>query len=155
DPSLSDAETFISVLRNAGHAVRTTRVEDESELREALDQKSFDLFLCSTGLADQPLSQAKRLVQQSGKDIPVITLLADDAPQARLDALTTGAADAVNRADLRHLQLVIEREMRHLQERRRLRRLEVALREVEKRCHALLDNSRDAVAYVHEGMHIY
>lgn len=155
DPSLNDAETFISVLRNAGHAVRPTRVEDEDELREALDQKAFDLFLCSAGLADLPLSTAKRLVQQSGKDIPVIALLADDAPQARLDAITTGAADAVHRTDLRHLQLVIEREMGHLQERRRLRRLEVALREVEKRCHALLDNSRDAIAYVHEGMHIY
>jgi diguanylate cyclase (GGDEF)-like protein len=155
DPSLNDAETFISVLRNAGHAVRPMRVEDEDELRDALDQKAFDLFLCSAGLADLPLSTAKRLVQQSGKDIPVITLLTDDDPQARLDAITAGAADAVHRTDLRHLQLVIEREMGHLQERRRLRRLEVALREVEKRCHALLDNSRDAIAYVHEGMHIY
>lgn len=155
EPSLNDAETFVSVLRNAGHAVRPTQVATEEELREALDQKTFDLFLCSASLADLPLSVAKRLVQQSGKDIPVITLLNADAPQARLDAMTAGAVDAVSRGDLRHLQLVVEREIRHLRERRRLRRLEVSLREVEKRCHALLDNSRDAIAYVHEGMHIY
>lgn len=155
DPSLNDAETFISVLRNAGHAVRPTRVEDEDELREALDQKAFDLFLCSANLIDLPLVTAKRLLQQSGKDIPVIVLLTEDDPQTRLESITAGAADAVHRTDLRHLLLVIERELRHLQERRRLRRLEVALRDVEKRCHALLDNSRDAIAYVHEGMHIY
>ena len=29
------------------------------------------------------------------------------------------------------------------------------LRESERRCHALLDSSRDAITYVHEGMHIY
>lgn len=155
EPSLNDAETFVSVLRNAGHAVRPTRVETEEELRDALDQRTFDLFLCAAGLADLPLAVAKRLVQQSGKDIPVITLLHDNDSQARLDALAAGAVDAVNRSDLRHLQLVIEREARNLRDRRRLRRLEVSLREVEKRCHALLDNSRDAIAYVHEGMHIY
>lgn len=155
DPSLNDAETFISVLRNAGHAVRPTRIEDEDELSETLDQKTFDLFLCSAELAELPLSTVKRVVQQSGKDIPVIVLLADNDPEARHDAMTANAVDAVHRTDLRHLHLVIERELRHLRERRRLRRLEVALREVEKRCHMLLDNSRDAIAYVHEGMHIY
>lgn len=155
EPSLNDAETFISVLRNAGFAVRPSRVETEDELREALDQKTYDVFLCATDLTDLPLSLAKRLVQQSGKDIPVIGLLPSEDPQGRLNALAAGAADAVSRDDLRHLQLVVEREIRHLHDRRRLRRLEVALREVEKRCHALLDNSRDAIAYVHDGMHIY
>lgn len=155
EPSLNDAETFISVLRNAGHAVRPTRVESEQELREALDERTYDLFLCAAALPELTLAVAKRLVQQSGKDIPVITLLSDDDPQARLDALTSGALDAINRNDLRHLQLAVEREIRNLHDRRRLRRLEVSLREVEKRCHVLLDNSRDAIAYVHEGMHIY
>lgn len=155
EPSLNDAETFISVLRNAGHAVRPTRVEDDEELREALDGKTYDLFLCATNLANLPLAAARRLVQQAGKDIPLIALIERDDPQVRLEALATEVADAVCRTDLRHLQLVVEREMRYLRDRRRLRRLEVALREVEKRCHALLDNSRDAIAYVHEGMHIY
>lgn len=155
EPSLNDAETFISVLRNAGHAVRPVRVEDEEDLREALDQKAFDLFLCAVGLDTLPFATAHRLVQQSGKDLPLIGLLNGEDPQARLELLAAGAADAVSRTDLRHLQLVVEREMRRLQDRRRLRRLEVALREVEKRCHALLNNSRDAIAYVHEGMHIY
>ncbi|HEX5513533.1 MAG TPA: hypothetical protein VFY81_04005, partial [Gammaproteobacteria bacterium] len=56
EPSLNDAETFVSVLRNAGHAVRPTQIATEEELREALDQKTFDLFLCSATLADLPLS---------------------------------------------------------------------------------------------------
>lgn len=155
EPSLNDAETFISVLRNAGHAVRPTQVGNEDDLRDALDEKTYDLFLCAMNVPGLPVAAVHRLVQQSGKDIPMIALTPTDDPQVRLEAFSAGAVDSVCRSDLRHLQLVVEREMRHLGERRRLRRLEVALREVEKRCHALLDNSRDAIAYVHEGMHIY
>jgi diguanylate cyclase (GGDEF)-like protein/PAS domain S-box-containing protein len=155
EPSLNDAETFISVLRNAGHAIRPSRVEDEEELREALDARTYDLFLCSTSASELPLSVARRIAQQSGKDLPLIAITDTEDAQLRAELLAAGAADAVCRGDLRHLQLVVQREMRHLNDRRRLRRVEVALREVEKRCHALLDNSRDAIAYVHEGMHIY
>jgi len=35
-----------------------------------------------------------------------------------------------------------------------VRRIEAALRESERRCEALLDSSRDPIAYVHEGMHV-
>ena len=38
--------------------------------------------------------------------------------------------------------------------RRSVRRIEAALRESERRCEALLDSSRDPIAYVHEGMHV-
>jgi diguanylate cyclase (GGDEF)-like protein/PAS domain S-box-containing protein len=155
EESLNDAEMLISVLRNAGHAVRPSRVEDEEDLLEALDGKAYDLFLCSTGLEELPLDRVHKALQQSGKDIPLVAVSATEDPEKRQQALTAGAADLVSKEDLKHLQLVIRREMGHLNDRRRLRRLEVALREVEKRCHVLLDSSRDAIAYVHEGMHIY
>jgi PAS domain S-box-containing protein len=41
-----------------------------------------------------------------------------------------------------------------LAERRSRQRLASALRESERRCDALIDSSRDPIAYVHEGMHI-
>src|SRR5690606_25930787 len=41
-----------------------------------------------------------------------------------------------------------------LEARRAQRRLEARLRETERRCDALIDSSRDPIAYVHEGMHI-
>ena len=155
EESLNDAEMLISVLRNAGHAVRPSRVEDEEDLQQALEGKAYDLFLCSAGIGELPLERANKLIQQSGKDIPIVAVAAGENQQLRRDAMAAGAADLVSKDDLKHLLLVITREMRNLEERRRLRRLEAALREVEKRCHVLLDSSRDAIAYVHEGMHIY
>ena len=155
EESLNDAEMLISVLRNAGHAVRATRAEDDEDVYEALNGKPFDLFLCSNHLELLDLSKAREIVEQAGKDVPLIAVAEEDDPEMRRQAIGHGAEDMVSKHDLDHLQLVINRELRHLNDRRRLRRVEKSLRETEKRCSALLDNSRDAIAYVHEGMHIY
>jgi CheY-like chemotaxis protein len=74
EESLNDAEMLISVLRNAGHAVRVTRAEDEDSLRDALNEKAFDLFLSSIHMRELPLEIGVEIIQQSGKDIPIIAL---------------------------------------------------------------------------------
>jgi len=155
EDSLNDAEMLISVLRNAGFAVRATRVEDEEDLTEALEAKPFDLFIGSTELEALPLSSALRALNQHHKDVPLLALATADDAETRIGVMHEGAADLVNKEDMDHLRMVVQRELRHLHERRQLRRMEAALRESEKRCSALLDSSRDAIAYVHEGMHIY
>ena len=155
EESLNDAEMLISVLRNAGHAVRAERAEDDEDLQALLSQKAFDLLLCAVDHAELPLDAALKLVQQAGKDVPLLAVAAEDDPTRRREAMEAGALDLVSKQDLQHLLLVIRREIGNLGERRRLRRLEQAVRETEKRCHTLLDSSRDAIAYVHEGMHIY
>ncbi len=155
EPSLNDAEMYISVLRNAGHAVRAVRIEDEEDLREALDEKSFDLFLCSDGLEGLALAQALQAVQRSGRDLPLLGISDEHRDELRRTIMAQGAADLLNKADLEHLKLAVEREFQRLLQRRRLRQLEKALKETERRCNALLDSSRDAIAYVHEGMHLY
>ncbi|MCP1673738.1 diguanylate cyclase (GGDEF)-like protein/PAS domain S-box-containing protein [Natronocella acetinitrilica] len=155
DDSLNDAEMYISVLRNAGHAVRATRIEDDEDLREALQEKQFDLFLCKRGLELLPMAEALQQIQQLGRDIPVVIVDADPTPDTRRESLAAGTADLVGSEDLKHLQLVVDRELQHVRTRRRLRQLEKALKETERRCSTLLDSSRDAIAYVHEGMHIY
>lgn len=155
EASLNDAEMFISVLRNAGHAVRATRVEDDEDLRDNLSEYAFDLFLCSTELDNLALADAAHIIQESGRDLPLLAVTAGDDQTRRREALQTGAEDMVCKNDLDHLKLVVRRELQHINDRRRLRRMEKALRESERRASALLDSSRDAIAYVHEGMHIY
>ncbi len=155
EASLNDAEMYISVLRNAGHAVRASRIEDEEDLREALQDKQFDLFLCNRQLTSLSVRDAQQQLQQLGRSIPVIALDETVGGEERRECMTLGAADLVSSQDLHHLQLVVERELRHVRTRRRLRQVERALKETERRCNTLLDSSRDAIAYVHEGMHIY
>ncbi len=53
-----------------------------------------------------------------------------------------------------HIQRHVRAEWVDLEARRSYRRLEAQMREIERRCDALIDSSRDPIAYIHEGMHI-
>ncbi|WP_435100091.1 EAL domain-containing response regulator [Arhodomonas sp. AD133] len=155
EESLNDAEQLVSVLRNAGHAVRPTRVEDAEQLEEALHGRPQDILLCAPGLGGLPLETAVRTVNQSGHYLALLVLTDEDDPELRSEVMGMGAADLVSKADTEHFLRVIERERATLAARRSQRRLEAALKETERRCQTLLESSRDAIAYVHEGMHIY
>ncbi len=69
--------------------------------------------------------------------------------------MSLGAQDALPQGEDERLMRVAERELANLEERRARRAAEVALHEAEKRCQLLLDSSVDAIAYAHDGMHIY
>lgn len=155
ETSLEDAEHQLSTLRNAGIAVRPSSAEDEDELQAALERQPLDVILLNAGHETLSIAQVAEAVNRAGKDVPVIALLADYSVETVLDALRSGAANAVQADQAEQLELAVRREVTNLGQRRRGRMLESSLREAEKRCHVLLDSSRDAIAYVHEGMHVY
>ena len=154
EDSVDDAEHLISVLRNAGIAVRPSRPEDAEELQSLLDSKPLDMAFVNTA-ATLALNETADAITRSGKDIPIIALTEDLAGEQVLDGLQSGATDVVLRHQPELVQRVTQRQMQNLSDRRKLRRLDAALRESEKRCQSLLGSSRDPIAYVHEGMHVY
>lgn len=155
EESLNEAETLNSVLRNAGYAVRPGHARDLEALTESLGRQLPDLILCAVDLGEPTLADVIRVVEERGHRIPVIAVGDDYNEPAVVEALAAGAADYVSRENTDHLTLVVARELANVAERRAHARCEQAWRESEKRCHALLDSSRDAIAYVHEGMHTY
>ena len=50
---------------------------------------------------------------------------------------------------------MVKRELSHVRAIQKLHHLEVEIRDVEHRCELLLDSSKDAIAYINDGMHIY
>ncbi|AFJ03331.1 response regulator receiver modulated diguanylate cyclase/phosphodiesterase with PAS/PAC sensor(s) [Methylophaga frappieri] len=153
DDSLTDSEAVINVLRSAGHAVRANREDRFDALEQVLSNQTWDLLICRDHLPSLPPLDIINLAQRLGKDLPCIVLCQD---LTLLPALFHGGAhDVVSYQDVERLQFAAAREITSLQVRRLARRNERALRESEKRSQALLESSRDAVAYMHEGMHIY
>ena len=69
--------------------------------------------------------------------------------------MRAGAKDIVGDENDEHLLLVIARELLTVTAQRNDSLLENRYQESERRCMALLDSSREAIAYVHDGMHIY
>lgn len=155
DESVDDAEHLISVLRNSGLAVRPNRAEDAEQLQAALERQPLDLIVHSTSHSELTVGGVTAAVDRSGKDLPVIVISDQIDADFRGECIREGARDFACRSETDHLVFVIKRELAELQRRRKLRRMEASLRESERRCNALLDSSRDAIAYVHEGMHVY
>ena len=154
DDSVEDAESIVSTLRNAGIAVRPLRPDSAESLAEMLADQAVDLVLAAQGATTVTLLQALELIKASGKDLPVVTVVdrVDDA------SLTQALAAGVRGIALRHqpqqMLGVVRTEWGDLEARRTLRKLEAQVRETERRCDALIESSRDPIAYIHEGMHI-
>src|SRR5215470_681547 len=81
----------------------------------------------------------------------------DDAsePKNLTRGLALGATDVVFDDDNERLLYVVKRELENVCQRHRFVQTRRALQEAERRCELLMANSSAAIAYVHEGMHIY
>ena len=150
-----EAESLLNVLRNAGLVVRDTRVEDEEDLAAALAENPVDMILTRESLPYLDARKVLELVAREERDLPVIVVHDAKDGQQALELLQAGARDTVPLSQPERLRHVVQRELQDLHQRRALRRCEVMLHETEKRARDLIDSSRDAIAYVHEGMHIY
>ncbi len=154
DDSVEEAEGIVSGLRNAGIAVRPLRPTTADELASLLLAQQVDLVLASHLCSMIPFAEVQQHVATSGKDIPLVAVV-EDVDTDRFSELLGGGVRALA---LRHkpLQLLatVRREWADLEARRAQRRLEAQVRETERRCDALIESSREPIAYVHEGMHI-
>lgn len=150
-----EAEALINTLRNAGHVVRDIRVEDGEDMGTALEENPIDIILAKLKMAQFGARQALEVLARFGRDIPLVVITLPGKEATAIEVLKAGARDAVAEDQGERLKHIVKREVSDLRERRNQRRCEQMLRETEKRAKALIDSSRDAIAYVHDGMHIY
>jgi len=155
DESLHEAEQLVSLLRSSSLHVKAEFAEDSEDMCQILSSKPLDLILFSTDLPDFTLKQAQHLIQECGKHLSLIAMTNKSIKDSIIDAMNEGAQDMVNPDNREHFVHVLKREIFHLSTWRKTMGFEKELHESEKRCQSLLGNSKDAVAYVHEGMHIY
>ena len=153
--SSEEAEVLINVLRNSGFIVRDIRVEDDEDMETAIEENPLDIILAKQTLPIFDAKQAVKILITSGRDIPVIVITPKNKEATAVDILNMGARDAVASDQNDRLKFIVQRELNDLHNRRALRRNEKMLHETEKRTRDLIDSSRDAIAYVHDGAHIY
>ncbi|MFT5400628.1 MAG: diguanylate cyclase (GGDEF)-like protein/PAS domain S-box-containing protein [Gammaproteobacteria bacterium] len=155
DEGFHKAEQITSSLRAAGLHVRAEFAEDSEDMCTLLENKPLDLVLFSNDLEGIKLSQVQHLIQECGRHVALICTSEKVDADLLVSSINTGAQDVVVSSNLAHLTQVIKREAYNINLWRKAMRLELDFQESEKRCQTLLANSKDAVAYVHEGMHIY
>ena len=154
DDRVEDAEATASTLRNAGIAVRPLRADNPAELASLLSAQPVDLVVAARTATTVPFAEVLQQVGGSGKDVPIIALAEELTEADYVAALDGGARTVALRGQPALLLEQIRDQWSALESRRAQRRLEARLRETERRCDALIDSSRDPIAYIHEGMHI-
>lgn len=153
--SRTEAERLISMLHNAGRPSRAQHVDSEEALIKLLQEQTWDLLIGNDNTTNPTPQIALKHIRRLNKDVPVILLHEDEEPFARVEGMKMGAVDVVNLDDDQHLLLVIQREMNNRHDRQARRSADRRFREAERRSQQLLDSSRDAIAYVQDGLYLY
>ncbi|MHB1272587.1 MAG: EAL domain-containing response regulator [Rhodanobacter sp.] len=152
--SLEEAEQIISLLRNTGIAVRPARATNLEQVQAAVSELEPDIVMFDPAVNSIDLREVMKLLDAHGRDYALLGLVNSIDNQTVADLFVQGARGVAMRSQPKQLIASLRREFEALLTRRKVRLLETSLRESERRCDALLDSSTDAIAYVHEGMHV-
>lgn len=156
DDSFDSEEIIVSKLRTAGYTARSARAEDDEDLLDALSSQIPDIVIYFEGMELITLKETVECLKKDKKteNCRVIAVNKTEHPNV-VAAMRSGAVDATCFTDIDHLILIITREHKAAVSARETATLNRAFKESERRCNSLLDSSRDAIAYIHEGMHVY
>ncbi len=151
----AEVERMISMLNNAGHPTRSQHVESVEALTKLLQDNTWDLLLAQDNCKQVPPNEAIRQIRRLNKDVPVVLITDEDGNQVVVNGLKLGANDVVRLDEDQHLLLVIQRELTNRRQRQQRRLADQKLRTAERRSQQLLDSSKDAIAFVQDGMYLY
>lgn len=150
-----EAERILSILRNAQIPIRPSRCIDEDKLVEHLATTRTDIILIHHLQDNLPTNTIRDCVKRVGKDIPMIVLLDALDNDSISEAFESGIKNFCTGHIHDQLCSEISNVFKSLTLRRELRKTQAELNDAEKRCASLLDSSKDAIAYIHDGMHVY
>lgn len=152
--SVNDANTYAQTLRNSGMAVHMTTAYNPDELEIALEKQVADLVLVDTDAEELDFTTAITQVREVSPNASFV-LLSENPIEQLFFAAETRAQDIISGKDLAHLIYVANREQQAVEQRKKIAALRNELDETIERCNTLTETAGEAIAYVHEGMHVY
>lgn len=140
------------MLKSAGFSLRAQRISDKEQFATALAKEPPELILVDADHSPVSVNQAVRSAQHAKAAAPVVVI---GGREEHLTYLQQGAHDVLEVGERELCKLIVMRALHLQQLERDLQQCRANLAESERRAKALLDTSRDAIAYVHDGMHLY
>jgi len=151
--ALGIADSFANALRNQGQAAHLKTAQSTGELDRQLAAKPCSLFVLNTDEEQIPATAAIQRIRAARPEASILLVGKKRETQKKL-AIELGLQDFVDIKDPEHLALAIRREHQTLMLRQDLARLKDQSEEAEGRSNQLVQSSRDAIAYIHEGMYL-
>ncbi len=141
-----------SVLREAGHAVHCSRVDEPAALEEAVAELQPELVLIFADEPDLDLTGLSATIFRRNPPVPVLLVRQQVTERIIAEAVAAGARDVVSLTHRGRLQAVVERELR-------ARRLQAALDGVlssatqyKQELRNLMKGATEAILDVQEGI---
>jgi PAS domain S-box-containing protein len=128
EDSDADYELLLLLLRKSGFAPAGMRVENETEMRQVLDSRNWDLVIADNHLPAFSAEAALRVLREMRLDLPFIIVSGAMQEEAAIAAMLAGADDYITKSRLARLVPAIERSLRAAESRRLQREAEQALR---------------------------
>ena len=156
DTADNAADAFLNLLGDGRLSTAVQRVNDREELMKALAAQAWDVLLLNQAVEDVKAEECANWIR--GHDsVAALVLLAQDAIDAAriAEAYAQGASALVSPEAPEYSVAAFRRECAALRERQQRRHLRRENAELLERCRLLLAASRDPIAYIHEGMHVY
>ncbi len=155
EESANDAEVILNSLRKARYPIRPKHVEDAEDLQEALSAQEWDLIISVPEVGDFTAQNACELVKTSNQDIPIIVLCHKFSAECMGALMEAGVRHVIPGGHDQCLQHTVKKELGDLFNRKDFRHIEQMYRQSQLHNKMLLETSRDAISYVHDGMHIH
>lgn len=143
--STDETAPIIALLRASRLSPRGKRISDENTFLSALSNHSWDLILCAENNKEFGIKTAISHLTKQNKDIPIIQLIAKADCNALLQGMRNNISAVAPIAEKELLLCHIRRELENLDQRRRLRRAESALAEVNQRNYELMQSSQNPI----------
>ncbi len=154
DDSPDDVEQASNILRQGEYVLKTNRVEDLVNLDKALSQQEWDLVLCENTMAKLDAHQALSAIRKKLPHTPFIVLTRKIGDSGIQEIMGQGASEVLSKEQWGHLLPVVKRELQLANERRSFRETNEKHQALETQYRAMIDGSKEAVGYCHEGMHV-
>jgi diguanylate cyclase (GGDEF)-like protein/PAS domain S-box-containing protein len=150
----SEVEGYLTALRNSGIAVHPHQIEsDPAAFSEALD-RPVDVILHTLSEEGCGVGELIIKLRKKGLLTPLIALTDHYDHKDKAHLMSMGASDLIPRNENDLLVQVIKREYAYITLHNTYSAAQQKLKEADELYNTLAESSRDAIAYVHEGMHI-
>ena len=114
-------------LRRGGYLPQLTRVDTPEDLRDALQQHSWEIIFCDYSMPKMNGRQALDIVRELDKDVPLIFVSGSMGEDIAVEAMRAGAQDYIMKDNLKRLAPAVQRELEDARQRREKRTAEKRL----------------------------